>query len=72
MLLHALAEVSRVRAVHVNHGLHADADRWAEHCRAVAERLVANEDLQDELIRRVETGDQDAFRVLYVRYFPRG
>ncbi len=29
----------RLRAVHVDHGLHANAPAWAEHCRAVAERL---------------------------------
>ncbi len=28
-----------VRAVHVNHGLQADADAWAQHCVAVSENL---------------------------------
>lgn len=37
VLLHALARARRdagwsVRAIHINHHLHADADRWAEHC----------------------------------------
>ena len=37
VLLHALAQLPEVRqqglrAVHVNHRLHAAADRWAEHC----------------------------------------
>lgn len=37
VLLHALARLRAdagwpVRAIHINHGLHPDADRWAEHC----------------------------------------
>lgn len=37
VLLHALAQLRadggwRVRAIHIHHGLHPDADRWAEHC----------------------------------------
>lgn len=40
VLLHRLATTPGyrrrgLRAVHVNHGLHADADTWDEHCRAV-------------------------------------
>ena len=44
VLLHALA-TSRERhqiplvAVHINHGLHADAAAWEEHCRVVADDL---------------------------------
>lgn len=37
VLLHALAQLGvdggwPARAIHIHHGLHADADRWAEHC----------------------------------------
>lgn len=44
VLLHALATSAvargrRVRAWHVHHGLHADADEWARHCRAFCDRL---------------------------------
>ncbi len=41
VLLHALAARRRrgVVAVHVNHGLHAAAAAWQDHCRAVAARL---------------------------------
>jgi tRNA(Ile)-lysidine synthase len=43
VLLAALAarlrKRTRLRAVHVHHGLHADADQWSEHCAAVAKRL---------------------------------
>ncbi len=28
-----------LRAVHVHHGLHANADRWSEHCTTLAEQL---------------------------------
>jgi tRNA(Ile)-lysidine synthase len=42
VLLHALANVASqtpVVAVHINHGLHDDADGWAEHCRQAVETL---------------------------------
>ena len=44
VLLHALAEVrgdlpGPLEALHVNHGLHGDAGRWAEHCRRVCAGL---------------------------------
>ena len=44
-LLHALVEVSQqealppIIALHVNHGLHEDANSWAAHCAAVASQL---------------------------------
>lgn len=44
-LLHALVELSRrealppIIALHVNHGLHDDANAWALHCAAVASDL---------------------------------
>ncbi|HWF99403.1 MAG TPA: tRNA lysidine(34) synthetase TilS [Steroidobacteraceae bacterium] len=42
-LLAALAEMStgrtRLRAVHVNHGLHPNAKRWSAHCRKLARQL---------------------------------
>ena len=43
VLLAALAaqriEGLRVRALHVNHGIHPNADAWSRHCRALARRL---------------------------------
>ena len=44
VLLHALASLQdqhhkRVEAVHVNHGLHAGAVDWAQHCAAFCETL---------------------------------
>jgi tRNA(Ile)-lysidine synthase len=38
-LLTALAGQARVRAIHVNHGLHPNAKRWSAHCRALCARL---------------------------------
>ena len=45
VLLHALAQQPQyrhagLRAVHVHHGLHADADAWAEHCAACCAALA--------------------------------
>ena len=44
VLLHALAAAraglpGELRAAHVDHGLHPDAPRWAEHCRETCGRL---------------------------------
>jgi tRNA(Ile)-lysidine synthase len=36
---HAHAQRTSLRAIHVHHGLHADADRWATHCQHVCEAL---------------------------------
>jgi len=43
-LLAALCEIRRstpirLSAVHVDHGLHVDSGKWAEHCRRVGEKL---------------------------------
>jgi tRNA(Ile)-lysidine synthase len=37
VLLHALASLSHVtiRAVHMHHGLHANADSWSRHCESI-------------------------------------
>ncbi|GAB3386365.1 tRNA lysidine(34) synthetase TilS [Lysobacter fragariae] len=52
VLLHALAASPRARerglsAVHVHHGLHADADRWVAHC----EQLCASLDVPLQVTR---------------------
>lgn len=40
VLLHLLADAGlSLRALHVHHGLHADADAWAAHCRSTCESL---------------------------------
>ncbi|MDX1405257.1 MAG: tRNA lysidine(34) synthetase TilS [Woeseiaceae bacterium] len=47
VLLHAIAssgqiDRERIVAIHVNHGLHQDADAWEEHCRKFADSLGVN------------------------------
>lgn len=42
VLLHALCDrlgPDQVRAIHINHGLHDQADAWAEQCQALCDRL---------------------------------
>ena len=44
VLLHALASIPEarqrgLRAIHVHHGLHAEADSWQHHCEAACEAL---------------------------------
>jgi tRNA(Ile)-lysidine synthase len=57
-LLHALAQLPEartrgLRALHVDHGLHADSAKWAEHCRRFCDAL----DLRCDVLRaHVETG----------------
>jgi tRNA(Ile)-lysidine synthase len=57
-LLHALAQLPQarargLRALHVDHALHADSARWAEHCR----RFCASLALPCEVLRvQVDTG----------------
>lgn len=47
VLLHLAAQSQRpVRAVHVHHGLHERADRWADHCGRIGERLGIGVDRQ--------------------------
>jgi len=38
-LLTAAGHAHGLRAIHVHHGLHADADRWAAHCERACEAL---------------------------------
>ncbi len=41
VLLHAAAKLPdiRIRAIHIHHGLHPDADRWTQHCIEVCRDL---------------------------------
>jgi tRNA(Ile)-lysidine synthase len=47
VLLHQLATIRRcpIRAIHVHHGLHPEADRWAEHCRTFCAQLGVKLDI---------------------------
>jgi tRNA(Ile)-lysidine synthase len=39
VLLHLLHNHSNISAVHINHGLHKDADQWQQHCEQVCTDL---------------------------------
>ena len=54
VLLHKLVTYNpdQVRALHVHHGLHADADAWAAHCQRTCDALGV-----ELLIERVLVGD---------------
>lgn len=54
VLLHTLAghQPIRIRALHVHHGLHADADAWAAHCQRNCDALGI-----ELLIERVRVAD---------------
>ncbi|MEO8001423.1 MAG: tRNA lysidine(34) synthetase TilS [Arenimonas sp.] len=41
VLLHATAQIPgiQLRAIHIHHGLHPDADQWAEHCKKACSKL---------------------------------
>jgi len=67
-LLHALAHLPAVRArglraIHVDHSLHADSQRWSAHCANFARELgVPASSLQTNVDRASGTGLEDAAR----------
>ncbi|MEO6927069.1 MAG: tRNA lysidine(34) synthetase TilS, partial [Rhodanobacter sp.] len=67
-LLHALAQLPEarqrgLRALHVDHGLHADSPRWAEHCRVFCAALdVACDVLRVQVDRAGGVGLEAAAR----------
>jgi tRNA(Ile)-lysidine synthase len=78
VLLHALHEVARaggheITAVHVNHGLSPNAQRWAEHCAAVCARLaIALDVVHATLDRSSPLGlEAEARRARYEAYAAR-
>lgn len=61
VLLDALARLPDIRrrglrALHVHHGLHAEADRWAAHCTALCERLSVPLQVDAVVVRAVGLG----------------
>jgi tRNA(Ile)-lysidine synthase len=67
----------RVRAVHVNHGLHPNASRWSEHCRALARELgVQLEVLAAKVVRpsgvSLEAAARDARYAVLARVLEAG
>jgi tRNA(Ile)-lysidine synthase len=58
-----LAFGARLRALHIDHGLHADSRQWTEHCRRQAEALgVAFESRRVEVDRSTGFGVEAAAR----------
>ena len=52
-----------VRAVHINHGLHAQSDDWAAHCHAMGKQLgVATEIIAVDVDRHAGAGLEAAAR----------
>lgn len=68
VLLHALAISPRarargLRAIHIDHGLHADSAQWGEHCRAFAMQLAVPIEIVRVAVERDNgTGLEDAAR----------
>ena len=73
-LLAALAEIRcgrlRLRAVHVDHGLHPNASRWSAHCRKLARQLgVPLRVLSVDVARERGASLEEAARVARYRRF---
>lgn len=67
VLLHALAERARregrrLRALHVHHGLHPEADAWAAQCAAFAAQLGVSFEIRRVTVRPAGRGLEDAAR----------
>lgn len=67
VLLHALAcrarhEGRRLRALHVHHGLHPEADAWAAQCAAFAAQLGIPLEIRRVAVRPAGRGLEDAAR----------
>lgn len=65
VLLHGLAKLElpvELRALHVNHGLHADADAWEAHCRACAADLGIAYESRRVSVDRIDRGVEAAAR----------
>ncbi len=74
VLLHALASDPGVRArglraVHIHHGLQADADRWAAHCERVCAALDVGLDIVRVIVRpegnSIEAAARDARHAVF-------
>ncbi len=75
VLLHALAQNDSARArglrvIHVDHGLHADSARWAEHCTHTAAALGLPIEIRRVAVDRSRgTGIEDAARAARMAAF---
>ena len=71
-LLHRLATAAHdgLRAIHVHHGLHPEADAWASHCRFLCAALdvrldIVRVDVDRNAGRGIEAAARDARRVAF-------
>lgn len=66
VLLHALCQLSpkpAIRALHIHHGLHSQADQWQDHCRTFATSLGVAIDCRRVQVQRgegIEAAARDA------------
>lgn len=72
VLLHALCSLRdeysfRLRAVHINHGLHPDARQWSEHCAHVCDELGVALAVRDVDIKR-DSGESTEAAARQARY----
>lgn len=72
VLLHALSRIRdqhsfRLRAVHINHGLHPDAGQWSEHCADVCKELGVTLAVRNVDIRR-DSGESMEAAARQARY----
>jgi len=82
VLLHWLAEQPTVRtqglrALHVHHGLHPEADQWAEHCRNLCQQLglgfeIARVDVRHTLGLGPEAAARDARYAAFSKHLHAG
>jgi tRNA(Ile)-lysidine synthase len=82
VLLHALATTRtgdgpRLRAIHVHHGLHADADQWTEHCRGLCQSLGVDCVVEPVRVRRdsgkgLEAAARDARYAAFGKHLAEG
>ncbi len=64
-LLHAAAKISdiQLRAIHIHHGLHPDADQWAEHCKNICRKLnIELEVVKVDVSKNAGKGTESAAR----------
>lgn len=73
VLLHAMNNIVakhpeiKLRAIHINHGLHANADRWERHCAQVCDHLGVEFDSQSVTLN-IKPGDSLEAKARYARY----
>src|SRR3954462_833262 len=69
VLLHQLSRKQSVSAIHVHHGLSANADKWVRFCRALCKRLRVPLVVKKVKVRRAGKGLEAAARETRYRAF---